>query len=77
MLLEQYFLNEYAMSSLAPFILLIQMFVTYKYFGTVAWYPGCLVRIDEQMQSGAVIEKRCSTVFTVRDAYSFKLCTLL
>lgn len=61
------------MTSLAPFVLLLQMFVSYKYFGAIAWYPGCLVRIDEQIWSGVVIEKRCSIFFTASGAYMFKL----
>lgn len=64
------------MTSRASIILLLQMFVTFKYFGTIAWCPG-LVRIDEQRWSGVVIEKKCRIFFIVRNAYSFKLCALL
>lgn len=67
------------MSSLAPFILLLQMFIPYKYFGRTAWYPGCVVRIDEKIDIGVIriIQKRYNIFFTVGDACSFKVCTLL
>lgn len=55
------------------------MFIPYKYFGRTAWYPGCVVRIDEKIDIGViqVIQKRCNIFFTVGDACSFKVCTLL
>lgn len=52
------------MISLAPFIMLLQMFIAYKYFGRTAWYPGCLVRIDQQIDIAVVIQKRCNIFFT-------------